>query len=92
MRYLFTNNPSHLFQINPMHAYRWPNGAQHGPDARGSQLWPRHVMPTWLCRASPLACPPIWLNGHKMLKNSVIDGVWTHALIEEGRETLDEVV
>jgi hypothetical protein len=26
MRHLFTNNPSQLFQINPLHAYRWPNG------------------------------------------------------------------
>jgi hypothetical protein len=25
-RHLFTNNPSQLFQINPLHAYRWPNG------------------------------------------------------------------
>jgi hypothetical protein len=25
-RHLFTNNLSQLFQINPMHAYRWPNG------------------------------------------------------------------
>jgi hypothetical protein len=24
--YLFTNNPSQLFQINPQHAYKWPNG------------------------------------------------------------------
>jgi uncharacterized membrane protein YcgQ (UPF0703/DUF1980 family) len=24
--HLFTNKPSQLFQINPMHAYRWPNG------------------------------------------------------------------
>jgi hypothetical protein len=24
-RRLFTNNPSQLFQINPLHAYRWPN-------------------------------------------------------------------
>jgi hypothetical protein len=42
---LFTNNPSHLFQINPLHAYRWPNGGPTGLDARGPQLWPRHVMP-----------------------------------------------
>jgi hypothetical protein len=47
----FTNNPSQLFQINPLHAYRWPNGARHGPDARGPQLWPRHVMSACLlCR------------------------------------------
>jgi hypothetical protein len=26
MRHLFTNNPSQLFQINLLHAYRWPNG------------------------------------------------------------------
>jgi hypothetical protein len=26
LRRLFTNNLSQLFQINPMHAYRWPNG------------------------------------------------------------------
>jgi hypothetical protein len=25
-RHFFTNNPSQLFQINPMHACRWPNG------------------------------------------------------------------
>jgi hypothetical protein len=25
-RHLFTNNLSQLFQINPLHAYRWPNG------------------------------------------------------------------
>jgi hypothetical protein len=25
-RHLFTNNPSQLFQINLLHAYRWPNG------------------------------------------------------------------
>jgi hypothetical protein len=67
-RHLFTNNPSQLFQINPLHAYRWPNGdpaatphsyfklihctlidgqtaTRHRPDARGPQLWSRHVMP-----------------------------------------------
>jgi hypothetical protein len=26
MRHLFTNNPSQLFQINSLYAYRWPNG------------------------------------------------------------------
>jgi hypothetical protein len=26
MRHLFTNNPSHLFQINLLHVYRWSNG------------------------------------------------------------------
>jgi hypothetical protein len=26
VRHIFTNNPSQLFQINPLHAYRWPNG------------------------------------------------------------------
>jgi hypothetical protein len=25
-RHLFTNNPSQLFQINLLHAYRWSNG------------------------------------------------------------------
>jgi hypothetical protein len=41
--------------------------ARHGPDARGPQLWPRHVMPAcWLCWSSPSACRPIWLNGRKM--------------------------
>jgi hypothetical protein len=25
-RYLFTNNHLQLFQINPLHVYRWPNG------------------------------------------------------------------
>jgi hypothetical protein len=25
-RYLFINNPSQGFQINPLHAYRWSNG------------------------------------------------------------------
>jgi hypothetical protein len=25
-RHFFTNNPSQLFQINPLHVYRWPNG------------------------------------------------------------------
>jgi hypothetical protein len=25
--HLFTNNLSQLFQINPLHAYRWPNGS-----------------------------------------------------------------
>jgi hypothetical protein len=24
-RHLFINKPSHLFQINPLHTYRWPN-------------------------------------------------------------------
>jgi hypothetical protein len=44
-RHIFTNNSSQLFQINLLHAYRWPNGGPHGPDAHGPQLWPRHVMP-----------------------------------------------
>jgi hypothetical protein len=26
VRHIFTNNPLQLFQINPLHAYRWPNG------------------------------------------------------------------
>jgi hypothetical protein len=43
--HLFINNPSQLFQINPLHAYIWPNTTvQHGPDPRGPQLWPMHVM------------------------------------------------
>jgi hypothetical protein len=25
-RHLFINNPSQLFQFNPLHAYIWPNG------------------------------------------------------------------
>jgi hypothetical protein len=25
-RHIFTNNPSQLFQINPMDTNRWPNG------------------------------------------------------------------
>jgi hypothetical protein len=29
MRHLFTNNPSQLSQINPMHVYRWSNSARH---------------------------------------------------------------
>jgi hypothetical protein len=36
-RHLFTNNPSQLFQTNPLHVYRWPNGERHGPDAHGPQ-------------------------------------------------------
>jgi hypothetical protein len=32
--FFFTNNPSQLFQINPLHAYRWRNG---GP-ARARRL------------------------------------------------------
>jgi hypothetical protein len=43
--------------------------ARHGPDARGPQLWPRHIMlACWLCRTSPLARRSIWLNQRKMLK------------------------
>jgi hypothetical protein len=43
--------------------------ARYGPDVRGPQLWSRHVMPAcWLCRTSPLARRPIWLNQRKMLK------------------------
>jgi hypothetical protein len=40
--HLFTNNPSRLFQINPL--IDGQTAAQQGPDARGPQL-PRHVMP-----------------------------------------------
>jgi hypothetical protein len=47
--------------------------ARHGPDARGPQLWPRHVMPAcWLCRVSSLARRLIWLNQCKMLKNGAV--------------------
>jgi hypothetical protein len=35
MRHLFTNNSSHIFQINPLHIYRWPN---IGP-ARARRTW-----------------------------------------------------
>jgi hypothetical protein len=61
--------------------------APHGPHGRGPQLWPRHVMPAcWLCRTSPLARRPIWLNQRKMLKNGAGGGVRIHA------ETLGEAV
>jgi hypothetical protein len=40
----------------------------------------------------PLICQPIWLNQRKMLKNDAGGGVRTHALIEEGQETLGESV
>jgi hypothetical protein len=39
-RHLFTNNPSQLFQINPLHAYRWPNG---GPARATTLAQSRHV-------------------------------------------------
>jgi hypothetical protein len=62
-RYFFTNNPSQLFQINLLHAYRWPNGSPAWANARGPQLWHRHVMlACWMCRANPLTRRPIWLN------------------------------
>jgi hypothetical protein len=38
LRHLFTNNSSQLFQINPLHAYRWSNGTRHGPDAKNIML------------------------------------------------------
>jgi hypothetical protein len=40
MRHLFTNDPSELFQINPLHVYRWSNGVRHGLDARGHNYGP----------------------------------------------------
>jgi hypothetical protein len=42
--------------------------ARHGLDTRGPQLW--LMSDCWLCRASPLARRPIWLNQCKMLKKS----------------------
>jgi hypothetical protein len=50
MRHLFTNNPSQLFQINSMYAYRWPNGGT-------TMAQTRHV--GLLTVASPLARRPI---------------------------------
>jgi hypothetical protein len=41
-RHLFTSNPSQLFQINPLHVYRWPNG---GP------AWARRLRTTTLTHA-----------------------------------------
>jgi hypothetical protein len=61
--------------------------APHGPHGRGPQLWLRHVMSAcWLCRTSPLARRPIWLNQRKMLKNDAGGEVRIHA------ETLGEAV
>jgi hypothetical protein len=45
--------PRHFLQITP-HSYfkltctpiDGQTATRHGPDARGPQLWPRHVMPT----------------------------------------------
>jgi hypothetical protein len=42
MRHLFINNTSQLFQINPLHAYIWPNG---GP------AWARRLRATTLAHA-----------------------------------------
>jgi hypothetical protein len=47
IRHLFTNNPSQLFLINSLYAYRWLNG---GPARHVSLL---------TGRASPLARRPI---------------------------------
>jgi hypothetical protein len=41
-RHLFINKPSQLFQINPSHGYRWPNG---GP------AWARRPRATTLAHA-----------------------------------------
>jgi hypothetical protein len=46
VRYFFINNPSHLFKINPLHVYRC-HDARHGLDARGPQIWHKHVMPAY---------------------------------------------
>jgi hypothetical protein len=62
-RHIFTNNSSHLFEINPMHVIRCTQPTstsqntpphidgqttvRHEPDARGPQLWPRHDMPAY---------------------------------------------
>jgi hypothetical protein len=43
-------------------------------------------------RAGPLALWAIWLNQRKMSKSVARDGASTHAVIEEGRETLGETV
>jgi hypothetical protein len=72
LKHQFQWSPSSFFlQITP-HSYfkltrctpiDGQTATRHGPDARGPQLWLRHVMPTcWLCQASQLARRPIWLN------------------------------
>jgi hypothetical protein len=83
-----THSYSKLIRCTPIDGQ---TTARHRPNARGPQLWPKHVMPAyWLCRVSPLARRPIWLNQRKILKNGAKGGVQTHALMEEWRETLDK--
>jgi hypothetical protein len=59
-RHLFINNPSQLFQINPLHAYRWLNG---GP------TWtrrPRAITLAQARHAGVLTVPgqPVSLSAH----------------------------
>jgi hypothetical protein len=76
-----------------LHAYRWPNG---GPArARRPQATAlaqaRHVG-LLTVPGRPLARRLIWLNQRKMLKNNAEGGVWTHALMKEGWETMGEAI
>jgi hypothetical protein len=84
-RHLFTNITSYLFQINPLHI-RPLLATLHGlaRPTRHAGLLP--------CLAGPLARRAIWLNQHKMFKSVVGGGLRTHAMMEEGRETLGKVV
>jgi hypothetical protein len=81
--------PHSYFKLTRCTPIDGQTAARHGPDAREPQFWPRHVMPAcWLCWASSLARRLIWLNQRKMLKTNAGGGVRTHALMQEGRETL----
>ena len=55
------------------------------------RAWARVVARERLARVGP-ARWPIWLNQRKMLKNGAVGGIRTHALVEEGRDTLGEAV
>jgi hypothetical protein len=43
-RHFFTNNPHSYFKLIRCTPIDGQTAARHGPDARGPQLWPKHVM------------------------------------------------
>jgi hypothetical protein len=65
LHHLFTNNPSHLFQINLLHVHPL-RATLHGP-ARHAGPWA--TAPTQARHVGPLARRAIWLNQRKILKS-----------------------
>jgi hypothetical protein len=69
-RHIFTNNSSHLFQINLLHVHSLRATLRPlGPTPAGRSFGPG-TLACWPCRAGSLARRGIWLNQRKMLKNN----------------------